>query len=117
MPWTDANGPIPDGLAQRAQTMANDQTVSLGATQSYPLPGVVTLIRVEPRVWSRDATGEPVTGCFRVGGIYLPSGATPDASDVTPPEDSDTLSKWVGGLTVVSLLVGTLATISTWGKK
>jgi hypothetical protein len=97
--------------------MAADQTVSLGATQSYPLPGVVTLIRVEPHLWSRDASGAPITGCFRSSGIYLPAGVTPDTTDVTPPSDEDTLGKWVGGLTVVSLLVGTVATLASWGKR
>ena len=72
------------------------------------------LIRIEPRVWSRDASGNLVQGCFRSAGIYLPSG-TPDK--VTPPSSSDTTEKLVGVLTVVSLAVGTTATLATWGKK
>lgn len=85
----------------------------LGATESYPLPGVTTLIRVEPRIWGRDAQGELVQGCFRSGGIYLPDGET-----VTPPSSpDDKLSKTIGILTAVSLVVGTAATLVTWGKK
>ena len=116
-PWTDADGPVPDALASRATAMAADSGVPLGTTESYPLPGVTTLIRVEPRMWLRDPqSGNLVQGCFRAGGIYLPSNAPP-APGVTPPTDSDGLTKAVGLLTVASLAVGTVATIATWGKK
>ena len=91
-----------------------DQSVPLGATESYPLPGVTTLIRVEPRVWSRDTQGNLVQGCFRAAGIFLPSGAA-EAAGVTPPESG--VSKAVGVLTAVSLVVGTIATIAAWGKR
>jgi hypothetical protein len=111
----DADGPVPDALAKRAQAVAGDQSVPLGATESYPLPGVTTLIRVEPRVWGRDAQGAPVEGCFRAGAIFLPSGA-PIGAGVTPPS-SDNLSKTVGILTAVSLVVGTAATLAAWGRQ
>ncbi len=111
--WTDAQGPIPDALLKRAQALVDDSTVPLGATESYPLPGVTTLIRVEPRVWSRDAQGNLQQGCFRSAGIYLP---IVGVSDITPPT-TDGTSKLVGWLTVASLAVGTVATIVTMGKK
>lgn len=110
--WTDADGPVPDALAKRAQAIAADATVPLGATESYPLPGVMTLIRLEPRVWSRDAQGNLVEGCFRTAGIFLPSGA-PDAASITAPA-SDKTSKIIAWLTGISLAVGTAATIATW---
>jgi hypothetical protein len=110
-PWTDANGPIPDALATRAQAIAADTAVPLGTTESYPLPGVTTLIRVEPHSWGRDATGNLVQGCFKAAAIFLPSGTAPAAGTVTPP--SDGIGKAVGVLTAVSLAVGTIATIAT----
>jgi hypothetical protein len=110
----ESDGPIPDALTKRAQAIVDDPAVPLGATESYPLPGVTTLIRIEPRVWSRDAQGNLVEGCWRSAGIFLPSGAAA-GSGVTPPS-SDGLSKTVGIFTVVSLVVGTVATLATWGK-
>ena len=119
--WTDADGPIPADLAQRAQALAADQSVALGATESYPLPGVTTLIVIEPRVWSRDAQGNLIQGCFRVGGIYLPSGTAPQAvQTVTPPDPnapSSSLAKTIAILTAASLAVGTAATIATWNRR
>lgn len=116
-PWTDADGPVPDALSKRASAMAADTTVPLGTTESYPLPGgIVTLIRVEPHVWGRDATGTLVQGCFRAAMIYLPSGAPEGAGAVTPPTPGN-LNKAVAVLTVVSLVVGTTATIASWGGK
>jgi hypothetical protein len=109
--WTDAQGPIPDALLKRAQALVDDSTVPLGATESYPIPGVTTLIRVEPRVWSRDAQGNLQQGCFRSAGVYLP-----DAPAVTPPT-ADGTSKLVGWLTAASLAVGTVATIVTMRRK
>ena len=107
--WTDADGAMPDALVKRAQAIVADTSVPLGATESYPLPGVTTLIRVEPRVWARDAQGGLVQGCWRSTGIYLPSGA-----GVTPPSSGgDSLSRTIGVLTVASLAVGTFATIVT----
>jgi hypothetical protein len=108
--WTDADGPIPDALVKRAQALVDDSTVPLGATESYPLPGVTALIRVEPRVWSRDAQGNLQQGCFRSAGIFLPSGEAP----VTPPA-TDGTSKLVGWLTAASLAVGIGATIFSMG--
>lgn len=109
----DADGPVPDALVKRAQAIAADPAIPLGATESYPLPGVTTLIRIEPRVWGRNEKGDLVEGCFRSTGIYLPSGA-PDGAGITPPIDG--LSKTVGIFTVVSLVVGTVATLATWGR-
>lgn len=116
-PWTDAEGPIPTALTARAQAIANDPSISLGATESYPLPGVTTLIRVEPRVWGRDAQGTLVEGCFRAGGIFLPTSAPPAAGAATPPSSGGSLEKTIGILTVASLAVGTVATLVTWGRK
>lgn len=112
--WTDADGPLPGALAQRAQAMADDQSVPLGTTESYPLPGVSTLIRVEPRAWGRDAQGELVPGCFRAGGVYLPSGAPSASETIVPPESK--VSKAVGVLTLLSLAVGTVATLNSMGE-
>jgi hypothetical protein len=111
-PWTDANGPIPDALTQHAQALAASSAL-LGATESYPLPGVTTLIRIEPRVWNRDAQGNLVQGCFRTAAVYLPSAEA--AATAVAPTASDG-SKVVTTLTVVSLVVGTVATLATWGK-
>lgn len=113
--WSDADGPVPDALAKRAQAIANDLTAPLGVTESYPLPGVVTLIRVEPRVWGRDAQGNLVQGCFRTGGIFLPSGA-PAASSIVAPS-TGSVDKTVGVLTAISLAVGTVATVVTMRKR
>ena len=108
--WVDvADGPIPDALAARASALSGDQSLPLGVTESFPLPGVVTLIRVEPRNWTRDAQGGLVEGCCRVGAVYLPS--------VTPPATTDSLSRTIGILTAISLAVGTAVTIATWRKK
>jgi hypothetical protein len=109
--WTDADGPVPDALARRAAAVVSDQSVPLGTTESYPLPGVTALIRVEPRAWGRDASGALVQGCFRSAGVYLPSAAPPGAGAVAPPTDG--VSRAVGVLTAVSLAVGTVATIAT----
>ena len=114
--WSDADGPVPDALAQRAQAIVVDLTAPLGATESYPLPGVTTLIRIEPRVWGRDAKGTLVEGCFRAAGIYIPDGS-PEGAGVTPP--SSPSSKWTGVLTILtvaSLAVGTAATIHGWAR-
>jgi hypothetical protein len=112
-PWADADGPIPDALAKRAQAISLDPSIPLGATESYPLPGVTTLIRIEPRVWGRDAQGNLVEGCFRTGGIFIPSGS-PSAAGITPPSTSSGIQKTIAVLTVASLAVGTAATIAAW---
>lgn len=113
--WTDAEGPIPDGLSKRAAALAADTNIPLGVTESYPLPGVTTLIRVEPRAWAREASGALVPGCFRSAGIYLPDDA-PEGAGVTAPTSTSKLDKAVGIFTVLSLVVGTVATLATWGK-
>ena len=84
---TDSDGPVPDALAARATAIAADQTVPLGTTESYPLPGVTTMIRVEPRVWGKDASGAPVQGCFRSSIVYLPVG-TATGAGITAPTDT-----------------------------
>lgn len=112
--WTEADGPIPDALAKRSAAIAADASVQLGATESYPLPGVTALIRVEPHAWGRDEQGALVPGCFRASGLYLPADSA-IAAGITPPEESKA-SKAVTVLTGVSLVVGTLATLATWGK-
>jgi hypothetical protein len=112
--WIEADGPVPDGLARRAQAIAADQAVPLGSTESYPLPGVTALIRVEPRVWGRDEQGGLVQGCFRAGGIYLPGGTAPQA-EATPPSEGK-LGRTIAVLTAVSLALGIGATVFAWGK-
>ena len=114
-PWTDADGPMPDVLTKRSKSLVDDQSVPLGTTESYPLPGVTTLMRVEPHMWGRDAAGNLVQGCFRATGIYLPSGAPP-AESITAPSMSRT-TKIIGGLTMVSLSVGIIATVAALRKK
>lgn len=116
-PWLDSDGPIPDGLSARAKALVADASVPLGATESYPIPGVTTLIVVVPQAWGRDANGNLVEGCFRVGGVYLPSG-TPSVAvpSVAPPAESGT-AKAVGVFTVISLAVGTAATLITLKRK
>lgn len=104
--WVDADGPVPEQLAKRAQTLADDAALPLGTTESYPLPGVMTLIRIEPRAWRRDANGALIQGCFRVSDIYLPS---TDSTLVAPQESK--LSKAIGVLTVISLGAGIVATV------
>lgn len=115
-PWSpDVDGPIPDGLTARAQVAASN--ADLGAIESYPLPGVTALIRVEPHVWGRDSqSGALVQGCFRAGGIYLPDeSAAPET--VTAPTSTDKLSKTIAVLTAMSLAVGTIATLVSWRSK
>jgi hypothetical protein len=114
--WVDADGPVPDALAARASALTADPTVPLGATESYPLPGVTTLLRVEPHAWGRDPQGNLTQGCFRATGVYLPSGSAAGAG-VTAPTDG--WAKPVEVLTAVSLAVGTAATLAAWkgGKK
>jgi hypothetical protein len=117
-PWSDADGPIPNDLTSRAQALTDDAATPLGTVANYPLPGVTALIRVEPRVWARDAQGGFTQGCFRTTGVYLPTSAVPVASeDVTPPTSTDKLSKWVGIFTIASLAVGTAATLAAWSRR
>lgn len=109
-PWAESSdGPVPDALTKRAAALAADQAVPLGTTESFPLPDVVPMIRVEPRVWNKDEKGNVVQGCFRNGSVYLPY-ATAAGAGITPPQVSG-LSKAVTVLTVASLSVGTVATI------
>lgn len=110
----DADGPVPDALMKRAKAVIDDPAVPLGATESYPLPGVTTLIRVEPRVWGRDEKGDLVEGCFRMAGIYLPGG-TAEGAGIKPPS-SNRWDRAITILTVASLAVGTAATIHGWSR-
>jgi hypothetical protein len=102
-------------LAQRAKAVIDDPAVPLGATESFPLPGVTTLIRIEPRVWGRDEKGDLVQGCFRAAGIYIPAGA-PEGAGITPPSSKSGWDRAIAVLTVASLAVGTAATLHGWSK-
>jgi hypothetical protein len=113
-PWIDADGPVPENLVQHAEAMAANQTIPLGTTEGHPIPGITTLIRVEPRVWARDTQGTLIQGCFRVGAIYLPSGTPAILTTAEPPMSK--MSKAVMALTAVSLTVGIAATLVRWGK-
>lgn len=112
----DADGPLPDALAQRAKAIVADPATPLGTTESFPLPGVTTLIRIEPRVWGRDEKGDLVEGCFRSAGIYIPDGA-PEGAGVKPPSSSSKWDRAITILTVASLAVGTAATIHGWNSR
>ena len=109
--WIDADGPVPDVLAKRAVAFAADPDIPLGSTESYPLPGVTTLIRVEPHAWGRDDKGNLIQGCFRAGMVFLPEGQS-----ATPGKDGSGWDKAVAIGTVISLAVGTAATLYSWGK-
>ena len=112
-PWIESSdGKIPDDLSKRASALAADQGVPLGMTESYPIPGVTALIRVEPRVWGKDDKGNLVEGCFRTPNVYLP--ATSGAPAV-PAQNG--WAKAATVLTVASLAVGTVATIVSLRKK
>jgi len=114
-PWTpELDGPVPDTLGARARALAADPAVELGATEAIPLTGVTALIRVEPRMWQLDQAGALTQGCFRTGAIYLPIIAT---ETVTPPTERTKLDKTIGVLTVVSLVIGTIATLVSFGGK
>lgn len=108
-PWADLDGNVPDALAKRAAALASDQSLPLGTTESFPLPGVITLIRVEPRVWGKDDKGNLVQGCFRSGSVYLPY-ASATGAGIRPPQ-VDPWSRTATVLTVASLSVGTVATL------
>jgi len=103
----DIDGPVPAPLAARAQAVASDQTVPLGATESFPLPGVTVLIVCEPHAWSTDAAGNAVEGCFHGATVFLPTGAAPPAAPTAP----SSLSTAVGVLTLVSLVAGLWLTV------
>jgi hypothetical protein len=113
-PWIpDLDGPVPPPLAARATALAGDGATPLGATESFPLPGVTALLRVEARAWLRGADGSLTEGCFRVGGVYLPA----DSPPAGPPRSRDGGGSWtrtVAILTAVSLGVSLLATLSSW---
>lgn len=96
------------------QAIVDNASMSLGSTESYPLPGVTALVRLEPHVWARDAQGALVQGCFRSAGVYLPEGSS---GGLSPPDEGSSLSKTIAVLTVASLAVGTAATLATWGKR
>jgi hypothetical protein len=113
--WTDADGPLPPALLARAQAIANDKGVAPGTTESFPLPGVTTLLRLEPRDWMRDDQGNLIEGCFRVTGIYLPLAASAATQATTATASDDRLTKTVGILTALSLGVGILGSLAAWG--
>ena len=91
--------------------MSKDDSVALGSTESYPLPGVTALIRTEPHGWGRDDKGALVQGCFRTGAIYLPTGTLPATAAVTPPDTG--INKAIGWLTAGSLVIGIGATLAS----
>jgi len=89
--------------------MIGDQALPLGSTSSYPLPGVVTLIRLEPHTWRRNVDGQLEQGCFRSASVYLP-----EAERVEAPESPT--SKLINRLTIASLAVGIVATFVSLRK-
>lgn len=103
---------MPPDLLERSRQVAESP---IGTTESFPIPGVTTLIRSEPHVWGYDDSGALVKGCFQSGGVYVPTGH----ETVIAPERSgpSRLEITVGVLTVLSLAVGTAATLSAWKKK
>lgn len=115
--WTDADGPVPDALLQRSKALIDDAAIPLGTTESYPLPGVTTLMRIEPSLWGRVGNGDLVQGCFRSAGIYLPANSALVKSITEKKEGISPTTKLIGGLTVVSLTVGIIATVATLRKR
>jgi hypothetical protein len=112
--WSpDWDGPIPDALAQRAQTMAMDTAVPMGTVESFPLPGVVALIRVETHVWGPDGAGKLAAGCYRVAGLYLP---VEKRTLVQPVTRESTWTKTAAVLTAVTLSIGLAATLTSWAS-
>lgn len=112
----EIDGPIPEALEIRARSLIADPASALGATESFPLSGVTALLRVEPHIWGRDEQGSLIPGCFRAAGVYLPDS---DANEtITPPVPvtKGKLEKTIGVLTVASLVVGTIATLSSLGR-
>ena len=61
----------------------------------------------------RSDQGQLIQGCFRAGGIYLPIYT---AEKITPPT-TDKLTKAVNVLTVISLAIGTVATLAALGRR
>lgn len=113
-PWTpDLDGPLPPALAAHVNdlALADDAQVPLGTTETFPLPGVTALIRVEPRLWQN---GEP--GCFRAGAVYLPAFTTETVVAPTA-KDRTKLEVTIAVLTVASLTVGTIATLSSLSRR
>lgn len=106
--WGAGDGPIPENVVQRALALSNDISVPLGTTESYPLPGVTALIRVEPHMW-QASTGNQ--GCYHAAAVYLPHNAVAESSN------ADSLAKTIALLTAASLFVGIVATLSTWHMK
>lgn len=113
--WTDADGNKPDALVKRAAALTADQGVPLGTTESFPIPGNITMIRIEPHVWGRDDKGNLVQGCFRAAEVYLPAGSAPGAG-IRPPQ-VDGWSRAATILTVASLSVGTVATVTSLRRR
>lgn len=109
----DWDGPVPDALAQRARAMATDASTPMGAMESFPLPGVVALIRVETHVWGPDASGKLVAGCFRTAGAYLPVEKT---TLVQPLTRESPWAKAAAILTVFTVGAGIIATLTSWAS-
>lgn len=96
--------------------MVANQSLPLGSTESFALPGITALLRVETHPWARGDDGQHVQGCFRVADVYLPADEPHRESVVAPAQSVDGLAKTIGVLTVVSLVVGTATTLAQWGK-
>lgn len=102
--WNEPeDGPIPSALVARANALADDLSIPLGATESYPLSGVAALLVVEPHTWTRDRQGNLIEGCFHACGAYVPTGEKPAPPVVAPMTG---LSKTAAILTIASLSVG-----------
>lgn len=109
----DWDGPVPDALAKRATDLAMDASVPMGTTESFPLPGVAALIRVETHVWGPDGAGKLAAGCYRVAGVYLP---LEKATLVQPVTRESTWTKTAAILTAVTLSIGLAATLTSWAS-
>jgi len=113
--WIEADGPVPDELAKRAAALGADTTLPIGATESYPIPGVTALMRVETHAWGRDDKGNLVQGCFRAVGIYVPELVAAGAGLNVP--SSSRLETTIQVLTAASLIIGIGASVVAWRCK
>jgi hypothetical protein len=101
---------------QRSKALVDDPAIPLGTTESYPLPGVTTLMRVEPSLWGRVGS-DLVQGCFRSAAIYVPAQSALVKSIEEKKEGISQTTKLIGGLTIVSLTVGIIATVTSLRKR
>ena len=113
-PWTESDGPIPDAIVARGKALIADDRFQLGSAESFPLPGVIALLRVEPHVWGRTENGDLVQGCFRATGVYLPE---PQESTPQTAGSTQTLGRTIAVLTAASLAIGIATTLIRWRRK